>query len=84
MADSNTLVYADMVQRIGYTIINNVKVVQHTCTFPIDKPQEMRVGSTRLNPDMYKENRDICRADMAAFEDAAYELQEEYITKQSN
>jgi hypothetical protein len=81
MADSKTLVYTDLIQRVGYTIIDNVKVVQHTCTFPINKPQEMRVGSTRLNPELYKANRDICRADMAAFEDAAYELQDEYLTK---
>ena len=81
MADSKTLVYADMIQRVGYTVIDGVKVVQHTCTFPIDKPQEMRVGSTRLNPEMYKTNRDICRVDMAAFEDAAYELQDEYLAR---
>lgn len=78
-----TLSYKDTIQRVGYTIIDNVKVVQYTCIIPVDKPEEMRLGITKLNASMYKDNRDICRSDYAAFEDAAYLLQEECLAKMS-
>ena len=76
-------IYEDTMTRIGYTIIGDVKVVQYTCTIPVKEPEKMRVTSTRLNPELYKANRDICRADLAAFEDAAYELQDEYINRKN-
>jgi hypothetical protein len=78
---SNTLFYKDTIQRTGYTVIDDVRVVQYTCIIPADKPQEMRLGITKLNPELYKANREICRADYAAFEDAAYQLQEECMAK---
>lgn len=81
---SETLIYSDVIQRIGYTIIDGVKVVQYTCIIPIDKPQDMRITSTRLSAEMYKEHRDLCRLDFAIFEDAAYQLQDEYSKKLSN
>lgn len=81
---NNTLSYTDTVTRIGYTIIGGTKVVQYSCTIPMDNPKDMRITSTRLSPELYKEHRDICRADLAAFEDAAYELQDEYVKKLSN
>jgi hypothetical protein len=77
----NTLSYSDVIQRTGYTTIDGVRVVQYTCLIPADRPLDMRIGITKLNPDLYKANRDICRADYAAFEDAAYKLQEEYVAK---
>ena len=73
---SDTLSYKDVIQRTGYTTIDDVRVVQYTCIIPTENPEAMRIGITRLNPDMYKANRDVCRDDYAAFEDAAYELQE--------
>jgi hypothetical protein len=77
----NTLSYKDTIQRVGYTVINNVRVVQYTCTIPTDNPMGMRIGIVKLDPDMYKVHRDQCRADYATFEDAAYALQEEYIAR---
>lgn len=77
----NTLIFKDTVQRIGYTIIEGVKVVQYTCIIPTDKPQDMRIGITKLDTNMYKTHRDVCRADYAKFEDAAYQLQEEFLSK---
>lgn len=81
---SKTLTYKDTIQRTGYTVIDDVRVVQYTCVIPADKPQEMRLGITKLNPELYKANREICRADYAAFEDAAYQLQEECIARLGN
>lgn len=76
---SNTLTYKETVQRIGYTIIEEEKVVQYTLILDPTKPEDMRIGITKLNPELYKANRDICRADYAEFEDAAYRLQETYL-----
>lgn len=81
---SKTLTYKDTIQRTGYTVIDDVRVVQYTCIIPVDRPQEMRLGITKLNPELYKTNREICRADYAAFEDAAYQLQEECMAKISD
>lgn len=77
----NTLTYKDIIQRTGYTVIDGVKVVQYTCVIPANEPQNMRIGITKLNTDLYKEHRDVCRADYAAFEDSAYQLQEECLAK---
>lgn len=78
---SGTLTYSDVIQRTGYTIVDGVKVVQYVCTLPLSNPQAMRITSTRLNVDLYKANREICRNDLAAFEDAAYQLQDDYVAK---
>ena len=78
---SNTLKYSDMIYRTGFTIIDDIKVVQYTCVIPLLNPSDMRVTSTRLDVEMYKANRDACRSDLAAFEDAAYVLQEGLIAK---
>ena len=78
---TETLSYKDTIQRVGYTVIDDVRVVQYTCTIPIDNPKGMRIGIVKLNGDLYKSFRDICRADYAEFEDAAYQLQEECFAK---
>jgi len=80
---SETLSYADVIQRTGYTVIGGVRVVQYTCVIPLDNPKAMRIGITKLNPDMYEDKtyRDICRADRDIFEDAAYELRDELLAK---
>lgn len=77
----STLICKDTIQRIGYTVIDGVKVVQYSCVISSDNPSDMRIGSAKLNADMYKNNRDICRADFATFEDAAYAYQDELISK---
>ena len=81
---SETLICAESVQRIGYTVIDGVRVVQHTCVIPMDNPKGMRISMTKLNADLYEANRDICRSDFAIFEDAAYQLRDEYLAKINN
>lgn len=76
---SETLIVKDTVQRTGYTVIDGVRVVQHVCVLPIDEPENMRISMTKLNADLYKEHRDICRRDFAEFEDACFKLQESYL-----
>ncbi len=77
----STLICKDTIQRVGYTIIDGIKVVQYNCVIDATKPQDMRIITSKLNEEMYKNNRVACRADLATFEDAAYQLQEEYIAK---
>lgn len=76
---SQTLTYKDSITRTGYTEIDGVKVVQHTCVINTDNPEDMSLSSIKINPELYKANRSACRADIAEFEDAAYALQEQYI-----
>ena len=80
---TETLTYTDSIQRVGYTTIDGIKVVQHICTISSENPQEMRVTMTKLDAEMYKNHRNICRDDFALFEDAAYALQEELLAKTS-
>ena len=78
---TNTLVFKDTIQRVGYTVVDGVKIVQHNCTIDSEDPQNMRITMVKLNAELYKTHRDICRNDFAVFEDAAFALQEELIAK---
>lgn len=78
---TETLSFTDTIQRIGYTVIDGIRVVQYTCVIPVNDPMGMRIGITKMNSDLYKANREICRADYAVFEDAAYQLQEDCLAK---
>ena len=80
---SKTLTYSDSITRTGYTTINGVKIMRHVCTISADNPDNMNVTSVKLDQQLYKENREICRADMAEFEDLAYQLQEKMAEKQN-
>ena len=81
---TNTLIVKDTIQRVAHTVIDGEKVVQYTCILPSDEPQNMRIAITKLNAELYKANRAVCRADYAAFEDAAFALQDEYAAKLSS
>jgi hypothetical protein len=76
---STSLSFNDTIRRVGFTTIDGVKVVQYDCTIPSDKPEDMRIITTKLNHDMYKANRDVCRDDLAEFEDGCYAMQDQYI-----
>ena len=78
---TDTLQVMETIQRTGYTVIDGVKIVQHTCTISSDEPTKMRVGMIKLDADLYGANRSICRDDFAVFEDAAYELQAKLIAE---
>ena len=80
---SETLTFKDSITRTGYTTIDGVKVLSHSCTIASDNPAKISVSNTKLDHELYKANREICRADIAEFEDAAYALQEQYIAQKS-
>lgn len=81
---SDTLTCTEFIQRIGYTVIDGVRVVQHTCVIPTTNPKGMRISMTKLNADLYEMYRDVCRADFAIFEDAAYQLRDTYLAKNND
>lgn len=43
----------------------------------------MTVHSVKIDKELYKTNRDVCRADAAEFEDACYEIQKTYLEKRA-
>lgn len=78
---SATLTYNDSITRIGYTTIDGVIVMQHTCTIQADNPEDISISSIKVDQKLYKENREVCRTDMAEFEDLAYQLQDTYLAE---
>ena len=48
-----------------------------------DKPENMTLSNWQTDTQLYKENRDVCRADQAAFEDYAYSVQDQLIVEKA-
>ena len=46
---SNTLIFTDTINRVGYTIIDGVKVVQHSCVLPLNNPKGMQISMTKID-----------------------------------
>ena len=44
-----TLTFTDTINRVGYTVIDRVKVVQHSCVLPLNNPQGMRISMTKMD-----------------------------------
>lgn len=64
----------------------DIAVEGYTCTIDSGKPENMNVSryfASNEGRELYKDNRSECRADYAAFEDAAYALQDEMIAEKS-
>ena len=80
---SETLSWKDSITRTGYTEIDGEKVMQHVCSISMDAQYNMTVYSVKIDKELYKANRDVCRADAAEFEDACYELQKTYSAKRA-
>lgn len=59
-----------------------VSVEGYSCTISSENPEDIRISRYQMGTEgkkLYKEHREQCRADYAAFEDAAYVLQDEMI-----
>ena len=59
-----------------------VSVEGYSCTISSENPEDIRISRYQQGAEgkkLYKEHREQCRADYAAFEDAAYALQDEMI-----
>lgn len=59
-----------------------VSVEGYSCTISSENPEDIRISRYPQGTDgkkLYKEHREQCRADYAAFEDAAYALQDDML-----
>lgn len=59
-----------------------VSVEGYSCTISSENPEDIRISRYQMGTEgkkLYKEHREQCHADYAAFEDAAYVLQDEMI-----
>ncbi len=63
----------------GNSIINGVEAMGFQATINSENPQAMSISYWQVNAEVYKANRDRCRADQAAFEDYAYSVQDKMI-----
>ena len=66
----------------GRSVIDGVEVVGFSAKIKSDDPSNITFSSWQMNKELYKENREQCRADEADFEDKVYEAQDELINAQ--
>lgn len=56
-----------------------VSVEGYSCTISSENPEDIRISRYQMSTEgkkLYKEYREQCHADYAAFEDAAYQIQD--------
>lgn len=66
----------------GRSVIDGIEVVGFSAKIKSDDPSNITFSSWQMNKELYKANREQCRADEAEFEDAVYEAQDELIKAQ--
>ena len=64
---------------LGMSIINNVNVAEYSAQIDSENPENMTLSNWQNDKVLYKANRTTCRADQAAFEDFAYQKQDELV-----
>lgn len=60
----------------GKTIIDGVEVCGYQAQIDSEDPANIVFTNWKNNNEMYKEHREECRAELAAFEDHAFEIQD--------
>lgn len=75
------LTYKKEITLTGTSKIDGVVAAGYQAKINSDHPEEMTLTNWQSDKELYKNNRATCRADQAAFEDAAYILQEELIAE---
>ena len=63
------------------TIIDGVEICGYQAQIDSENPENLVISEYKINKDAYKENRETCRKDKAAFEDHAYKIQDEMLAK---
>ncbi len=64
---------------VGRSIIDGKEVCKFQASINSANPKEMSFSSWQLDKEAYKNNRSVCRADEATFEDHCYVIQDEMI-----
>lgn len=61
----------------GSSMIDGKQAEGYSAVISGGNPEEINISSYQVDKALYKANREICRADRAAFEEDAYALQAE-------
>lgn len=65
----------------GHSVINGVDVCGYQAIIDNENPEMLSMSEWKNDELLYKENRTVCRADEAEFEDLVYALQDELIAQ---
>ena len=65
----------------GQSVINGVTVETYTASLSETNPENMYIQQSTTNQEMRKANRAQCRKDRDEFEELAYSIQDEIISK---
>ena len=65
----------------GNSSVNGVDVMLFTASIEEDAPENMTINYFQASCELYKENREICRADQKEFEEYVYALQDELLAE---
>lgn len=65
----------------GTSTIDGTAAENYQAVINEENPADMTLSSWQVDKELYKANRTECRRDKAAFEDAAYEIQDELIAE---
>ena len=67
----------------GQSVIDGAEAAGFQAQVDTENPENMILSNWQTNAKLYKENREICRADQAKFEDYAYSVQEQLIAEKA-
>ena len=67
----------------GQSIIDGAEAAGFQAQVDATNPEDMTMSNWQTNAQLYKENRAICRADQAEFEDYAYSVQDQLIAEKA-
>lgn len=59
----------------GESVINDEVVVAFSASINYEEPEKASIGQVKKNEEAYKQNREECRSDFAAFEDSVFAAQ---------
>lgn len=76
-----SLVIKETIRREAYTVIDGKNVVFHSMEISTVNPENFQLRDSVLDKELYKEHRAVCRQNIADFEDSAYALIDEMISK---
>lgn len=68
----------------GKTIIDGVEVCGYQAQIDSEAPANIVFTNWKNNNEIYKAHRSECRAELAAFEDCAFEIQDRMLTENNN
>ena len=65
----------------GQSVINNMVAMIYNATVERDDPKNVSINYYMSNQEVYKANRETCRADQKEFEEYVYALQDELLAE---